>query len=372
MKLKIATISDVHLGHKRNKTQDIIAALDASFLNHPDLPECDIIFIAGDLFDRLLEPTAPEKPDIYLWFVRLCRFCQINNIVLRILEGTPSHDWKQCEVLPTIKTISTLDLDFKYVKTLSIEYIEKFNINVLYMPDEWRSTPEETFEEVKDLLKSKGLTSVEFGVFHGNFEYQLPQHIKGIPRHSSQEYLNIVSELIFIGHIHTHSRFERIVAQGSFDRLSHGEEEPKGFVIADVDIGKNDRNVYFVENKYAKIYKTINCTGMSLQETIEHVKQVITNLPANSAIRIEAEQDHLVFTNMEAITTLCQTMTWTKKQISPEQIDIEKEYDTSEDMYQAVTLTRDNIQEILLSRAAFKVLDLKMNQAVVRHLQEVL
>lgn len=372
MKLKIACISDIHLGHKRNKTIDIIRALDNNFLKHPDLVNCSIIFLAGDLYDRLLEPTSPDKSDIYLWFVRLCKFCETNNIILRILEGTPSHDWKQAEVLPTIKTISTIPLDFKYVKTLSIEHIDALDIDVLYIPDEWRSTPEETLAEVKELLQSRGLEKVDFGVFHGNFEYQLPQNIPGIPRHSSAEYLNIVSELIFIGHIHTHSRFDRIVAEGSFDRLSHGEEEPKGFVIADVDVGNNSREVYFIENKDARIYKTIDCTKMDLQQTIEHAKQLMFTLPGDACIRIMAPKDHLVFSNMETLMGLCQTMTWTKKPISEDVQDVSKEYDTSDEPYKAITITKDNLFDLLYSRSAFKTCPQDLVQRTVRHLQEVL
>lgn len=373
MKIKIACISDIHLGHHRNKAVDIIRSLDDNFLGNPDLKNVDIIFMAGDLFDRLLEPTSEDKPIIYLWFIRLCKFCSNNDITLRILEGTPSHDWKQSEILPTIKQISNLNVDLKYVKTLSIEFIEKFNCNVLYIPDEWRPDPTETLQEVKELLKARGLETVEFGVFHGNFEYQLPSAAKGIPRHSSEEYLKLVTELIFIGHIHTYSRFERIVAQGSFDRLSHGEEEAKGFVLADVDIGNNKRDVFFIENKDARVYKTINCIGKSLEETITFVKDFIKHLPGNSAIRIMAESDNPVFTNMDILLRLCPTMVWSKKPITEDQTDVTKEFDTVDDeIYKPITITKENLSHLLLSRQAFKEMSQDIIQRSIQHLKEVL
>lgn len=45
-----------------------------------------------------------------------------------------------------IKDIFVFDLDFKYVKILSIEYFDKFGINVLYVLDEWCLKIEEMLE----------------------------------------------------------------------------------------------------------------------------------------------------------------------------------------------------------------------------------
>ena len=44
---------------------------------------------------------------------------------------------------------------------------------------------------------------------------------------------------------------ERIVAAGSFERLAHGEEEPKGYLVA------KDRTYTFIPNTDAYIYKNI-------------------------------------------------------------------------------------------------------------------
>ena len=57
------------------------------------------------------------------------------NIILRILEGTPSHDWKQSKLFIHLNDLTKAGTDVKYIDSLSIEYIDKFGINVLY-PDE--------------------------------------------------------------------------------------------------------------------------------------------------------------------------------------------------------------------------------------------
>ena len=96
---------------------------------------------------------------------------------------------------------------------------------------------------------TSGLTKVDYAVMHGQFDYQLPKHITGMPRHDSQKYLDIVKHYIFIGHIHTHSVYDRIIAQGSFDRLTHGQEEPKGYVVSIVD---DEEKISSLRNTYAR------------------------------------------------------------------------------------------------------------------------
>jgi DNA repair exonuclease SbcCD nuclease subunit len=57
-KLKYLVLSDIHLGSKNNTTAEIINNLDIFFKNYTqdgEFSELDIIFIAGDLFDRLLD-----------------------------------------------------------------------------------------------------------------------------------------------------------------------------------------------------------------------------------------------------------------------------------------------------------------------------
>ena len=63
----------------------------------------------------------------------------------------------------------------------------------------------------------------------------------------------------FFGHVHKRSTYKKIEVAGSFDRLAHGEEEPKGFL--DVTYYSEDnRVVKFVENKDAEVYTSITLT----------------------------------------------------------------------------------------------------------------
>jgi len=65
--LSAAFISDIHLGAQNTQTQHIIRNLDAMFPNNEITAQLDVIYIAGDVFDRDLMLTDPQVMDIQLW-----------------------------------------------------------------------------------------------------------------------------------------------------------------------------------------------------------------------------------------------------------------------------------------------------------------
>ena len=347
--LSIAVFSDIHLGHRRNSALSMVAALKAALPDNAETADLDIIFLAGDVFDRLLNLPMGEVPEIDSWISTLIQLCAKYNIMLRVMEGTPSHDWNQSERFITISKILNDPIDLKYVKDLSIEYIDKFGINVLYVPDEWRSDVETTKEEVIELLANHGLRQVDYSIMHGNFRYQVPAVYAEGTKHDEQFYLDITKRHIFIGHIHTFSQYERIVAQGSTDRLSHGEEEPKGHVRGKF-FNNGNSEITFVENKLARIYKTVNCTDMSVEETIEKLKLVCVDLPSQSCVRIEAESTSPVFQSMEAIIRMFPLLVWTKKPVSAKvEKEVVLELDPNE-TYTPIYIGKDNIASLLIPR----------------------
>ena len=231
--LKWLTLSDVHLGHKRTSTEEILKNLYIFFKDFTGevYSDLDFIFIAGDLFDGLLDYSGNDREihSIKLWLNSIMRFCHKYSIALRILEGTPSHDWKQSFMAVTIYEIIDLPFDFKYVNSLYIEQHSKATI--LYIPDEWTSSTDTTYKQVKELMNNIHIDSVDIAIMHGAFEYQLRQAPAKVQKHNEHLYESIVKYAINIGHIHTHSVHGKIIAQGSFDRLAHGEEEKKGAVV---------------------------------------------------------------------------------------------------------------------------------------------
>ena len=346
--LIIATFSDIHLGNKRNSTSKIIENLNREIINNPQAFKWNILFLAGDVFDTLLELKSDEVEEIKYWIAGLLKFCQRHDIILRILEGTPSHDWNQSRIFITLANILKLEnLDISYIDKIDIEYIPRYDINILYVPDEIKPSTEEIYSDVKELLRLKGLTKVDYAIMHGQFDFQLPSHITGMPRHNSSLYLEIVKHYIFIGHIHTHSLFDRIVAQGSFDRLTHGQEEPKGYAVSIVN--ETERNVFFVENKSARTYITVNCRDLSLENSLQLIKAKCEKLPDNSCIRIEGEMKHPVFANMAELIKLYPMFVWSK--LAKDKDDNKKEVIVEEEItYIPITITSENIISLLRPR----------------------
>lgn len=291
--------SDVHFGHRRTPTVFIIDNLKTTLepLLNDDL---DIVFIAGDLYDRLLDNSMPENIHVKLWIHWLLKRCARFNIKLRVLEGTPSHDRKQSTYIDVVKSISSIELDYQYINALSIEHDDDLGIDILYIPDEWHEDPNETLKQVKTLLKEKGLITVDLVIMHGQFAYQIPNAPASIPKHNEASYLDITKHYIHPGHVHKHSVFERIVAQGSFDRLAHGEEEPKGLIWASIS-SSGQHHWHFIENKNAFIYRTITVRARTIEDILSYLDKHILRYPAGSYIRIKAIKDHLVFSHFEDI-----------------------------------------------------------------------
>ncbi|HRM29457.1 MAG TPA: metallophosphoesterase [Acinetobacter johnsonii] len=349
--IKIAVFSDIHLGHKNNDCQGMLRMLDKSIFKNDLLKDIDFLIFAGDTFDRLLDLSYHGLADIDYFFARLLDACAKHNVVFRVLEGTPSHDRGQPSRFDVLQGVMKNPADFAYVDTMKIEYIERFDAHVLYIPDEYKPTTEETLQELYDLMKSKELESVDIAIMHGQFEYQLPAEIKNIPRHNQSAYEKLVKTVIFIGHVHTHSRSGKVVVQGSFDRLRHGEEEPKGFVKTSIKAGK--AFVEFIENKDARIYKTIGVYDLDMGKTHEKIQKELKHLNMNACVRIEAEPNHPVFANMPELERLYPTISWSKlpkDRLTGESviISVRNEFDD----WKPIDINSSNIQELILARLA--------------------
>lgn len=347
--LRIASISDIHLGHPRNPTRDIIENLKLAFPDNAETAQLDLIVLGGDVFDDLLSLPREEVLDIDFWILDLLRLCKKHDILLYVLEGTPSHDWKQSQRFEAINTMAKVGAALKYVTTLSIEYIERFNLNLLFVPDEWESTTEKTLAQVRELMQARDLEQVDYAFMHGQFEYQLPEFVKA-QKHSSEAYLALVKHLIFIGHVHRHSSFERIIAQGSFDRLAHGEEEPKGHVRATIH-ADGTYQVTFVENVGAKIFKTINCNAYGLDETLAVIDAAMQSVPENAFVRIEGHETNPIFSTFEVLVRRYPLITWSKLVHKDDEEEKVVTLDM-EDTYVPITITRDNIETLLMERLA--------------------
>lgn len=304
---KFLTISDIHLGNKKNPTKRIIRNLDTFFENYTStsrFAKLDAIFLAGDLFDKLLDLESDDYYDILDWLVRLLHFCKDNDIILRILLGTPSHDRHQPKIAPILFAASGGNFDFDYVSTLKIETLKKSGLTVLYVPDEYHPSTEETLRQVKELMTEQHLTQVDIGIMHGMFTYQAPIITDKLPLHSESEYLSLVKGYINIGHVHNFSVYERIIAQGSFDRMSHGQEEAKGAIVCTID-PINGNSFEFIENKDSLIFRTVRLKSDDLEKSTAQVQKELSKIPEGSHLRIVAPKSHELIQGIKQLKVQC-------------------------------------------------------------------
>lgn len=296
---RVASTGDIHFGHPRTPTSWIIRNLNKHLTNDTVMAELDMLVITGDLYDRLLTNNDPQTYEIQHWITQLLLRAVRHNVMVRIVEGTPSHDREQTRFMSEQAISAEIPVDLHYASTLSIEYIEKFGIHILYVPDKWRTDTSETYAEVLQLLKRHNIEQVDFAIMHGAFEYQLPAVVTE-PSHDSDAYLRLVKYFIFIGHVHNATRKDRILAAGSFDRDGHGSEEAKGYY--DVKIyGPDDYRVTFVENPDAKRYLTVDCIDMPMAEAMVAISKVVSPLNKGEAVKIRCRPGDPIAGDMKTI-----------------------------------------------------------------------
>lgn len=280
---KYVSLGDVHLGHRQNPTEDIIDNLNR-LINDALLVEIDMLIITGDLFDRQLANGDDAVNAIHGWITLLLYKCSKHNVMIRIVEGTPSHDRNQSIFFTEQKVNANIDVDLHYATELSIVYEPKLDAHFLYVPDKWRPSTLTTLNEVKALLVQNDLEQVDFAIMHGAFSYQLPAIVPE-PTHDEDAYLELVKYHILIGHVHIMTIHERIFAAGSFDRICQNDEIPKGMFYNTVK-ENGEYTSKFIENRKAKRFITLEVHSMSTKELFAYIKDTLVDLPPFSYIRL--------------------------------------------------------------------------------------
>lgn len=343
-KLKYLVISDIHLGHRRTSTQSIVDNLD-KMLDTPTLSTVDILFLAGDVFDRLLSFGSSEAIAATNWVIRLLQRCVQTNTMVRVLEGTTSHDYAQSSIFKTVATMmESTSLDMRYVNSLSIEYIAKYDINVLYVPDNWRTTADEVWTDVQGVLTTHGLERVDICIMHGGFEFQLPVVQKDT--HDSDKYQKIVKYALSAGHIHIPNQKGKILVQGSSDRLSHNEEHAKGCMR--IGLHPNGVIYSFIKNPNPKVYKTILVSGLSIEEVYAKL-EALPDYPMDSYIRLRLNKTDPIAIAMRTLAERWPQYNWSsvddkEGETTQDNIMAEINYKANDAIF---TITKDNIERVI-------------------------
>lgn len=340
------SLGDVHLGHRLTPASHIIRNL-SRLITDDLLRTLDMVIITGDLFDRQLNNGDDDVNAINRWITLLLYKCAAYDVHLYIVEGTPSHDRKQSQFFVEQKANANIPVNLHYAKELEILYNERFDAHFLFIPDKWNPSTTVTLGQVKSKMQELGIDHVDFAVMHGAFSYQLPSIVEE-PTHDEHEYLALVKHQILIGHVHNMTVNERIYAAGSFDRICHNDEIPKG--MFHFEVRKDDTfTATFLENRGARQYVTWDVHGMDTKELNFAIKDRITTLPKGSAIRLRCEPGDVANGDIDSYRREYQAFDW---QITVEKATAKKntvlESMRNFDMSEFVPITKDNLLELLL------------------------
>lgn len=340
------SLGDVHLGHRLTPAWQIIRNLDR-LLTADFIKTLDLIIITGDLFDRQLNNGDDDVNAINRWITMLMYKCAAMDTHLYIVEGTPSHDRRQSQFFVEQKINANIPVNLHYAKELEIIYNERWDAHFLFVPDKWHPSTAVTLSQVKAKMGELGISQVDFAIMHGAFSYQLPSIVEE-PTHDEAEYLAIVKHQILIGHVHNMTVNDRIYAAGSFDRICHNDEIPKG--MFHFEIRKDDTfTATFIENRWAKQYVTWDVHGMDTKELNYLIKERIQTLPKGSAIRLRCEPGDVANGDIDSYRREYQSHDWA---ITVEKATAKKntvmESIRNFDMSEFIPITKDNILELLL------------------------
>jgi hypothetical protein len=352
--IEVVTISDIHLGNAANPAEFVIKGLEQK-LTPKYLSNIKILFLAGDIFDRGLPLNHRDVSYIASWIRRLLARCARLGIVVLVLEGTPSHDRLQSQLFVAINDAAEDQdkCDLRYVKEVSIEYIEKYDLNILCIPDEKNTSDEITLQQVRAMMEARALEKVDFAIMHGFFDFQVPvgRHTRF---HDSQAYRDLVRYLIFIGHDHTFQQRGNIFVQGSPDRQRHGMEEPKGFIRALVHRDGNFEATFEV-NEHAMVFKTVHVDD-DVDMATSQVRNACDANHYRAHIRIAARRAHPLLAAIDTFQDQYPFITFSKKVLDEEDSQVETAaQEAAEADYVPFTIDDSNVTEVVHERLNCKL-----------------
>ena len=157
--------------------------------------------------------------------------------------------------------------------------------------------------------------------------------------------------------------------------MAHGEEEPKGFLMAEINLRGNvsDDWFAFIPNPRAKKYITINCMGLELDQALVKIAQEIEILSDGEYARIEAEKTSPIFSNMEEVMKMAPLVKWSTLKRDLEQEAQEKVIDAQPELqeWKPIRVDKTNIEEVVQAELASMMIDPVTSNYVMEVIQRI-
>ena len=268
---KITAVGDLHFGNPKLKSDELYDRL-CKYL-YPQLDDTQLLLLTGDTYDQLTTVNSSANRYVLNFIQDIYSMSHSTGMLVRILHGTYTHDRDQ------ISTFDNLLLPYTkatVVNKIMCEELSHFNNNtnmklrILYIPDNLPyKHSDEVMAYIDSVYKCLGWDKVDLVLGHGSFDHALGccnEHLPACTYTIDQFKQYVKSDgLIIMGHIHTPSRRSNVYYCGSFDRMAHGEEEPKGFYTFMYDTTWKSK---FIVNEDANLFITISPKGDNIEDRI--------------------------------------------------------------------------------------------------------
>ena len=273
MKYKIVTISDIHWGVIDPYLQMKYLEFFREFLRLYG-SDIDLLVILGDYFDNKLSLNSPQALVSNDWFHSILDLCKKKSIVIRLVQGTSSHDNDQLEVFSPLE-----DESFRiFFKTTVEETLP--GLNCVYCPDELIQTSE--YEEIylDEILQKK-----DIGFFHGSFDVVYGKLLESKPELMEKNNVIFHYELwnktiygpMIAGHWHDGKSYNDLHYCGTPFCYEFNEEEPKGFLLVEYDTESKEYSVGKIKNPISPEYITYE-VYTNLYEDKEYYQKIIEDI----------------------------------------------------------------------------------------------
>lgn len=264
-------LSDVHVLPKTIPNYHIVESL-RQMLTLDRLSRVDALFITGDFWDRLINSVEmlSEYEEAIDIVAEILETCKAAKTVLRVLKGTPYHDWDQSKVFVRLNEIAEIGADVRYFDDVHLEKDPTLGVWIAYIPDAIRPAPQQVYDELVEMMKTLGCEKIDYILAHGFFDFQ---NTYGAPAYDTVAFSEIVRYGIFCGHDHGFKQHLKVTVPGSFERLTHGDEGPKGILESRVIHGVH--HVTFIENKNAAWLFTKDLSTVNDEVLLQRVEEAI-------------------------------------------------------------------------------------------------
>lgn len=354
--MKIVDLSDLHFGNKLVNSEHMYTSLVE--YAYPVILKSNMVIISGDLFHSLIDLNHTASHFVIRFINDLVTMSIEHGIKIRLLRGTFTHDRNQLLYIQShiCEVVSSGRADIKIYDKISIdeECIADERLSICYLPDDLPyNSEEDVLDIVRKLLASRKMDKVDIVIGHGYCKHVLPYGVTGPPvTYTLDGLASICKHVAIFGHIHTPSIKKTsnitVVYVGSMERMNHGEEEKKGFIVLDT----SNWTTKFIENKNTLVFSTYRSTISDIETVVESFLKWMSTVPLRmdnpNYIRVihESREVRQLLGKLVADMFKDYKCIYTSKKASDDKTFI-SDTDISTDAPSLVIPTEDNIVELL-------------------------